>query len=65
MIIEVLQPSDPNRHKLCKYGGYLLYQEYCEIEHSTAAELPHLADNLSFKNWKAECMVDCFGLTNL
>jgi len=49
MIIKVLQPSESHRHKLCKYGGYLLYQKYCEKEHSTAAKLPHLADNLSFK----------------
>jgi hypothetical protein len=42
-----------------------VYQKYCETGHSTVAELPHLADKLSFKNLKAECMVDCFGLTNL
>jgi len=28
MIIKVLQSSDSHRHKLRKYGGYLLYQEY-------------------------------------
>ena len=71
MIIKVLQPSvteTQGRSKLklkLEYGGYLLYQIYCETEHSTDAKLPHLADNLSFKNLNAECMADCFGLTNL
>jgi hypothetical protein len=65
MIIKVLQPSESQRHKLCRCVGYLLYQKYCEKEHSTAAKLPHLADNLAFKNLKAECMVDYFGLPNL
>jgi len=65
MIIKVLQPSESHKHKLCKYGGYLLYQKYYETQDSTAAELPHQVDNWSFKNLKAERMVDCFGLTNL
>jgi hypothetical protein len=61
----LLQNSESHRRKLLKYSGYLLYQKYCEKEHSTAAKLRHLANNLAFKNLKVDCMVDYFGPPNL
>jgi hypothetical protein len=49
MITKVLQPSESHGQKSGKYGGHLLYQKCCGLEHSNDAKLLQVAYDLALK----------------